>query len=106
MSKRKYPSELNTRHVRVNVGDYFLLTELSHKLGVTMGEALHLAITEQSRRETRVSPAQISMPVFQVQPQPSRIVNGVSSMSDELKTGIETDANNLPVPGNLQSESY
>jgi len=51
MAKRKYPSELNTRHVRVNVGDYLLLTELSHKLSITMAEALHLAITEQSRQE-------------------------------------------------------
>ena len=52
MARRKYPSELNTRHVRVNVGDYLLLTELSHKLGVTMAEALHLAITDRARQDS------------------------------------------------------
>ncbi|MHB8086160.1 MAG: hypothetical protein ACYDHZ_10060 [Dehalococcoidia bacterium] len=85
MAKRKYPSELSTRHVRVNVGDYFLLTELSNKLGITMGEALHLAITAQSRRETKVSPAQIAMPVFTVLPQPPVVVDGSEQAAISIK---------------------
>jgi hypothetical protein len=85
MARRKYPSELNTRLVRVNIGDYLLLTELSHKFGVTMAEALHLAITEQSRRETRVSPTQIPMPVFHVMPQPAIAVNGSKHAAFKIK---------------------
>ena len=81
MAKRKYPSELNTRHVRVNVGDYLLLTELSHKLSVTMAEALHLAITDRARQEpVAVTPrTQIPMPLttaFPVIPQSAIATNG------------------------------
>jgi hypothetical protein len=85
VAKRKYPSELSTRHVRVNVGDYFLLTELSNKLGITMGEALHLAITSQSRREPKVSPAQIAMPVFPVLSESPSVVKGSEQAALSIK---------------------
>lgn len=49
MARRKYPSELNTKQVRVSLGDYALLTEISRGAGVTMAEALHLAITRQEK---------------------------------------------------------
>lgn len=62
MTRRKYPSELNTRHVRVNLGDYVLLKEISRRAGVTMAEALHLAV-EQKEHETRISPAQTRLPI-------------------------------------------
>jgi len=51
MAKRKYPSELNTRIVRINVGTYLLLKEMSQKLAITMAEALDLAVTEQMKRD-------------------------------------------------------
>jgi hypothetical protein len=74
MARRKYPSELNTRHVRVSLGDYALLKEISRRQSVTMAEALHLAL-ERQEQVTRVSPAQIPMPVFQVtSPQPTIVV--------------------------------
>jgi hypothetical protein len=61
---KKYPSELNSRTVRINLGDYWLLAELSRKHNITFGEALHLLITEQAEREAIIVPrAQIPMPI-------------------------------------------
>ena len=62
---KKYPSELNTRTIRIGIGDYALLTEISRRAGVTMAEALHLAL-ERQEQVTRVSPAQIPMPAIRV----------------------------------------
>jgi len=50
--KQKCPAELNSRVVRIHIGDYQLLTELRHKLGKTMAEVLHLVITQQARQES------------------------------------------------------
>ncbi len=64
MSKRKYPSELNTRTVRVNIGDWHMLMELARQHDTTVAKILHLAITGQARQETVVTPrTQIPMPV-------------------------------------------
>jgi hypothetical protein len=54
MRKRKYPSEINTRLVRVSAGDYAMLAELSQKQGVTMAEAFRLML-EHREAETRAS---------------------------------------------------
>jgi hypothetical protein len=70
MAKRKYPSELNTKQVRVSLGDYALLREISLRAGVTMAEALHLAL-ERQEVVTRVSPAQIPMPALRVTGMPT-----------------------------------
>ncbi|GAH90011.1 unnamed protein product [marine sediment metagenome] len=70
MTKRKYPSELNTRSIRVNIGDYHLLMELARLHDTTVAKVLHLAITKQAERELVVTPrTQIPMPInfaFQV----------------------------------------
>jgi hypothetical protein len=59
---KKYPSELNSRTVRINLGEYSLLAELSRKHNITFGEALRLLITEQAKREGITVPrAQIPM---------------------------------------------
>jgi len=64
MAKHKSPSVLNSRTVRVNLGDYLMLTEISRKLGKTMAEALHLVITNRARQEAIVTPrTQIPMPL-------------------------------------------
>jgi len=64
MAKHKSPSELNSKVIRVNIGDYWLLAELSRKLDITVAKALHLAITQQARQEHIVTPrTQIPMPV-------------------------------------------
>ena len=50
MAKRKYPSELNTRTVRVNIGDWQWLNSLSQSLGVTVAEAFHKVVTGQDHK--------------------------------------------------------
>jgi len=85
MAKRKYPSELNTRSIRVNIGDWHLLTELARQHDTTVAKVLHLAITDQAKQEREATPrAQIPMPiiiakpipVLHVTPQPVIAING------------------------------
>jgi hypothetical protein len=45
--KKKYPSELNNKQVRVNLDDYALLCEISKQKQITMAEALHLVLKEK-----------------------------------------------------------
>jgi len=67
MAKRKYPSELNTRTVRVNIGDWQWLNSLSQRLGTTVAEAFHKVVTGLDHKtEPKVEPAQIPMTDFQV----------------------------------------
>lgn len=63
MAKRKYPSELNTRTVRVSLGDWHWLNSLSKSLGITVAQAFHKVITEQDHKAP-VHPAQIPLPVI------------------------------------------
>ncbi|GAI66091.1 unnamed protein product [marine sediment metagenome] len=64
MAKRKYPSELNTRTVRVNIGDWHLLMELARQHDTTVAKILHLAITDRAKQEAVVTPrTQIPMPL-------------------------------------------
>ena len=65
MAKRKYPSELNTRPIRVNIGDYYLLMELARQHDTTVAKVLHLAITGQARQsQVTVTPrTQIPMAI-------------------------------------------
>jgi len=65
MAKRKYPSELNTRSIRVNIGDWRWLNSLSKSLGITVAQAFHKVITGQDHKEP-VHPAQIPMPAFRL----------------------------------------
>ncbi len=75
---KKYPSELNTRTIRIGIGDYAMLAEISRRLRGTMAEALHLAL-ERQEQVTRVSGTQIPMPVFRVTPMPTIAVNGAGA---------------------------
>jgi len=65
MAKRKYPSELNSRTVRVNIGDWHLLMELARQHDTTVAKVLHLAITDRARQNSvAVTPrTQIPMPI-------------------------------------------
>jgi len=67
MAKRKYPSELNTRSIRVNIGDWHLLMELARLHDTTVAKVLHLAITDRAKREqVTVTPrTQIPMPLIE-----------------------------------------
>jgi len=63
MAKRKYPSELNTRTVRVNIGDWKWLNALSQTLGTTVAEAFHKVITEQAHKAKTPTPEQAQIPM-------------------------------------------
>jgi len=61
--KQKYPSQLNTKVIRIGVGDYVLLREFSERLSVTMAEAFHIVIEKEGKA---VPPEQIPMPIHMV----------------------------------------
>ena len=63
----KTKAELESKVIRVSLADYFLLAEISRRVGISMAEALHLALQRKEQVIT-VSPAQIPMPVFRVAP--------------------------------------
>ena len=51
--KNRCPSEKNSKIVRISIGDYVLLTEVSRRASVTMAEALHLLLERQEREPDR-----------------------------------------------------
>jgi len=63
MTKRKYPSELNTRTVRVNLGDWRWLNSLAQTLGITVAEAFHKVITGQDQKDKAPAPEPAQMPL-------------------------------------------
>jgi len=60
MAKRKYPSELNSRSIRVDIGDWRLLLDLSRKLRITVAEAFHEVLNHKDSKAA-VLPAQLRM---------------------------------------------
>jgi len=76
MTRKKYPSELNTKTVRLNIGDWQVLNEISRSHNITFAEAFHQLMTELSKEPAAVtSKAQIPMPVFRI---PSKLAVKVS----------------------------
>ncbi len=63
MTKRKYPSELNTRTIRVNLGDWRWLNSLAQTLGTTVAEAFHKVITGQDQKDKAPAPEPAQMPL-------------------------------------------
>jgi len=91
MAKRKYPSELNTRMIRVNVGDYHLLMELARQHDTTVAKVLHLAITGQARQNqvtvtprTQI-PMAMSLPILGVTPKATFATNGSKAAAFRIK---------------------
>jgi len=69
MAKRKYPSELNTRTVRVNIGDWQMLLAISRRAGINVAEAFHKMIImshlePEPEHETEKREQIPMMPVF------------------------------------------
>ncbi len=98
MAKRKYPSELNTRTVRVNIGDWHLLMELARQHDTTVAKVLHLAITGQARQnQVTVTPrTQIPMAigttVYQTTPITAIATNGSKAVAFRIKPkGVRND---------------
>jgi hypothetical protein len=77
MAKKKYPSELNSKVVRIDIGIYQLLTELATKYNLTLGEALNQLVTDRVKQENWLVPrAQIPMPAFIARSTLALSVNG------------------------------
>ena len=55
MAKRKYPSELDNKQVRVSLDDYALLKDISEKAHITMAKALHRCLAEKERASCQKS---------------------------------------------------
>ena len=53
MAKRKYPSELDNKQVRVSLDDYALLKDISEKAHITMAKALHRCLAEKEKSPCR-----------------------------------------------------
>jgi len=90
MSKKKYPSELNTKTVRIGIGAWALLTEISRRASCTIAEALDLALKghklepepePELEPAASKSPAQIPMPVFRVTGKPAIRVRPASTIA-------------------------
>lgn len=74
MKKKKYPSELNTKHIRVNLMDFALLKDLSIEKQTTIAELVHDIITNNLELDVNNTPPyQIQMPI-----QVSRSITGIS----------------------------
>ncbi|GAI01935.1 unnamed protein product [marine sediment metagenome] len=92
MSKRKYPSELNSRTIRVNIGDWQWLNSLSQRLGITVAQAFHKVITGLDHKEPepepepKPEPAQI--PMIPVSFEPKFIeINGAAAFKPKSISG-------------------
>ena len=57
---KKYPSELNTRIIRIGIGEYAMLSEISRKADISMAEGLR-QILQGIMPGEKISPAQIPM---------------------------------------------
>lgn len=77
--KKKDSYDITHKVMRVQVGDYTFLAELSRKTDTPMAETLHLVLTGQAKRQTVVAPgSQISMGM----PVPVIAVNGTKAPAE------------------------
>jgi len=91
MAKRKYPSELNTRIIRVNIGDWHLLMELARQHDTTVAKVLHLAITHQARQDSVTITPRTQIPMligttaYQARPTTAIATNGSKTAVFRIK---------------------
>ncbi|MBA7553578.1 hypothetical protein ES705_46172 [subsurface metagenome] len=90
MTRRQYPSEINTKTVRLNIGDWQVLAEISRSHNITFAEAFHQLMTEISKREPAAvtSKAQIPMPVFRIPGMLAVKVSPVTSIATNGSKGV------------------
>ncbi len=91
MKKNKSPSELNTKVVRVNIGDWHLLMELARQHDTTVAKVLHLAITDRARQDsvTVIPRTQIPMAIgttaYRATPITAIATNGDKAIAFRIK---------------------
>jgi len=56
----------NSKTIRISLGDYALLSEVSQRAGITFAEALHLVITDRARQAESEPVAIATKPAFKV----------------------------------------
>jgi len=86
MAKHKSPSELKSKVIRVNIGDWHWLNSLSRELGITVAQAFHKVVMRQEpepKPGPKPEPAQMPLitvakiPVaLRVRSQPTLTTNG------------------------------
>jgi len=90
MTKRKYPSELNTRTIRVAVSDWIWLSQLAAHQEVTVAEAFHRLVSKLLHKiETEPEkPVLVStpMPAFRVSPKSNIELNGNKIIAWRIKS--------------------
>lgn len=84
MAKKKCPAELNSKVVRINIGDYAWLAEISRHAGITFAEALHLALERQE-------------PELEPELEPDLELEPVASKSPRQIPMLITSARSMPV---------
>jgi hypothetical protein len=89
MVKHKSPSELKSRVVRLNIGDWQVLAEISRSHNITFAEAFHQLIMGLSKEPAAVtSKAQIPMSVFRIPSKLAIKVSPVTSMATNGSKGV------------------
>ena len=97
MTRKRYPSEISTKTVRLNVGDWQVLNEISRSHNITFAEAFHQLMTELSKEPAPVtSRAQIPMPVFRI---PSKLAVKVSPVTSIATNGSKGVAFRIKLKG-------
>ncbi|GAI65239.1 unnamed protein product [marine sediment metagenome] len=66
MAKGRSPSEIKSRTVRINIGDWRLLMMMSKRADISMAEAFHLLITDQAKQAKPVTQPAFRVPVARV----------------------------------------
>lgn len=90
MPKGQSPSELNSKVIRINIGSYLLLKELSQKLNLTIAEALSLLLkqVELPHLFVKPSPSLTVKPVLSVAVKPSQAVLVKSRVAVNQNGGV------------------
>jgi len=97
MRSYKSPAELKTRTIRVNIGDWQRLTDLSFKLKKTIAETLDWLLTRQAKLERMVA-TQAILPEYKatehalgVRLQATRATNGKAVAFRIKQKGVRYD---------------
>ena len=87
--RHKCPAELKSRVVRLNIGDWQVLAEISRSHNITFAEAFHQLMKGLSKEPAAVtSRAQLPMPVFRVTGQPQIAVLPGTSIATNGNKGV------------------